>query len=655
MNIPLLKTMREIWTVVQSIRVALLIIIAGWLSFLLPDQSQDFYVSFKGDGFNQHAIMYFIFLLLWSGLLWQTTTLVLIFSEIGGCNKNNVRKHFVLLPVALASISILLFGFNHWYVYHLCKFQNGAIVFVGYIVLAFVVGFGLAFYQFKKIERLEQKQEGLFGVSAVEMSNYFSVDKWLRAELTFILLTFIVGVVLSIFSPKALIHISVAFGPAAVILCSLFFLTFWGMAINLVSNKVGFPVLPLVLIVPFIFSFTNNNHELRSVENLKRISSAQNNDAVYFGNWLENLKPNTSIDSTKKAEPIKIILVAAEGGGSRAAYWAAVVLCTYYEKNPGSFQHTFALSGASGGAVGIMFFNALAYHTVEQKNGKALTAEDFKKMKMQLDTICGGDFLSPLTTGMALPDALQKFLPFAIGKFDRGRYLEDAFAKSFEEVTQSYLLNEGVDSLYHTPNKIPSLFFNCTHVETGRKSIISNLQLSPKYFKDVLDVETKIEKSILLKTAVSCASRFPMVTPPALMIDTTGKPFGHLVDGGYFDNTGIETCLQLSQMMLNTAHNKGIPVRIKIMGIINCAKPDTAPALGFNYEAAPVVGFYNSWLRRAISNENMAARIGELTGEISYERFELNVGENKIFPLGWYLSNNARKQMMLQADALSFK
>lgn len=146
-----------------------------------------------------------------------------------------------------------------------------------------------------------------------------------------------------------------------------------------------------------------------------------------------------------------------------------------------------------------------------------------------------------------------------------------------------------------------------------------------------------------------------MVTPPALMIDTTGKPFGHLVDGGYFDNTGIETCLQLSQMMLNTAHNKGIPVRIKIMGIINCAKPDTAPALGFNYEAAPVVGFYNSWLRRAISNENMAARIGELTGEISYERFELNVGENKIFPLGWYLSNNARKQMMLQADALSFK
>ncbi len=655
MNSPILKTMREIWTVVQSIRVALLIICCGWLSFLLPDQSQDFYVSFKGDSFNQNAAMYFVFLLLWSLLLWQTTTLVLIFSEIGGCNKDNVRKHYVLLPVGLATLSILLFGFNHWYVYHLCNFPNATVVLIRYFVLAFVVGFALAFYQHKKIQRLEKKQEGLFGVSAVEMSTYFSFDKWLRVELIVILLAFLVGVVLSIVSPKTLINISVAFGPAAVILCSLFFVTFWGMAINLISNKLGFPVLPLILLVPVIFSFTNNNHELRAVENVKRVSSTQNTDVVYFGKWLENLKPITLKDSTQKQEPVKIILVAAEGGGSRAAYWAAVVLCKYYEKNPGSFQHTFALSGASGGAVGIMFFNALACHTLEHKTGKALNADDFRKMKMQLDTICGADFLSPLTTGMVLPDALQKFLPFVIGKFDRGRYLEDGFAKSFEEVTQSSLLNEGVDSLYSAPNKIPSLFFNCTHVETGRKSIISNLQLSPKYFKDVLDVETRIQKSVLLKTAVSCASRFPMVTPPALMMDTDGKPFGHLVDGGYFDNTGIETCLQLSQMMVSTARNKGIPIHIKIIGIINCAKPDTAPALGFNYEAAPVVGFYNSWLRRAISNENMAARIGELTGEISYERVELNVGENKIFPLGWYLSNNARQQMMLQADALSFK
>ena len=91
------------------------------------------------------------------------------------------------------------------------------------------------------------------------------------------------------------------------------------------------------------------------------------------------------------------------------------------------------------------------------------------------------------------------------------------------------------------------------------------------------------------------------------------------------------------------------------MGIINCFKPDTAPALGFNYEAAPTYGFYNSWLRRAISNENMARRMAQATGVISYEHIALQEKRGTIFPLGWYLSESAKAAMKNQADAISFK
>ena len=103
---------------------------------------------------------------------------------------------------------------------------------------------------------------------------------------------------------------------------------------------------------------------------------------------------------------------ATAGGGIRAAYWTATVL----EKLAGDFEneggvrpYLFAISGVSGGSVGVAAFDAALVQRDESqcKSGDATCPLSTKFLT--------ADFLAPALASLVFVDTPSSFLPFGAG------------------------------------------------------------------------------------------------------------------------------------------------------------------------------------------------------------------------------------------------
>src|SRR5262249_39161024 len=129
--------------------------------------------------------------------------------------------------------------------------------------------------------------------------------------------------------------------------------------------------------------------------------------------------------SSARATAAPSILVSAEGGGIRAAYWTAVSLeeVSQARKAP-LLADTVILSGVSGGSLGIATF---------------LAAQDLP-LEARLPCIrefLSGDFLSPLPAGLLFLDVPRLILPAWLLDKHRGDYFEDFMARRWLALTGS--------------------------------------------------------------------------------------------------------------------------------------------------------------------------------------------------------------------------
>ncbi|MEL7122424.1 MAG: patatin-like phospholipase family protein, partial [Bacteroidota bacterium] len=407
-------------------------------------------------------------------------------------------------------------------------------------------------------------------------------------------------------------------------------------------KKWNAPVFFLTLFLLIIFSFFNNNHALRfGKENTSRNQTITDN----FDQWLSyKLQQPYFI----KNDTARIYVMAAEGGGIRSAYWTAGLLVKLQNEFPDLMRNTYAMSGVSGGSVGLATFNAYYRDHCLPSNRKADTTD--------IKTILGEDFLSPLLAGMLFPDMVQRFLPFPIESFSRARQLENSWSNIYEDVINENTPNLPLQELWNDNNRfdLPNLFFNTTRVETGNKSLISNLKLDKRYFPAAIDVENVSGKQYLLKSATFASARFPFVTPVAKISDEDGDYWGNIVDGGYFDNTGLHTALEIHDMIREELKEKSLDSNLTIIPTLiffrnsQSSVDSTTTGLKNLYETtAPLLSFYNSWLSRAnyftYDVDNISQDI-----EFDYARFHLPDtlnGEQIKFPLGWTLSEITQKNM----------
>lgn len=274
------------------------------------------------------------------------------------------------------------------------------------------------------------------------------------------------------------------------------------------------------------------------------------------------------------------------------------------------------------------------------------------------------DFLSPLTASLIFPDFLQRFIPFKIPAFDRAKALEHSWENAFElamhsdhienplQITLTHFWSD--DSLY----QIPSLFLNCTVVNTGQRAIISNLKLNYHDFDDVIDLNEVIGKSISLSTAMSLSARFPYITPSAYIQRPDGSYWGSIADGAYFDNSGILTALEIIDIInkVNKQSNDNVYFEPHLIVISNYV--EYYDSNKYNELNEPLLTVLNRTFGGAIGYAR--ARVHREMNPNNIVELSLNTPSAQV-PLGWYLSEpsidvmNKRIQVVLNQQYAHFK
>lgn len=355
--------------------------------------------------------------------------------------------------------------------------------------------------------------------------------------------------------------------------------------------KYRFPWLPLVLGTAFLFSAldTNDNHEIRFVETAPATPAAEPPLApAEFLKWYESRPDLAAFDE------YPVYIVAAQGGGIYAAYHNATFLARMQDFCPLFRDHLLAISSVSGGSVGAAAFTAVLNQkrTVPGADTAAgspdnpcpriaavLEGDRYTRSnsfdqkgprERDVDRLLSSDYLSPLVAGTLFPDFAQRFIPLAIPALDRARALEKGF--EFSMVKAGIDSDVGFEDSYlahwNPARSSPALLMNTTDAGSGRRVVMapfliqsaavdresSLIQFPFWRGEQVAPAELRIPARVAntdmrMSTAAGLSARFPWLTPAAtlpVVDNATGRESKlRLVDGGYIDNSGVDTVLDL--------------------------------------------------------------------------------------------------------------
>lgn len=260
-----------------------------------------------------------------------------------------------------------------------------------------------------------------------------------------------------------------------------------------------------------------------------------------------------------------VFLLAAEGGGIRAAAWTALGTDALHEAG-GDCAGALMSSGASGGAVGLTVSGFV------EDEGAAFAA---------VRSMAGPDTLGVAVTGLLVRDPLRSVtgVPFPTagepGWVDRAGLMEREWEEEVGALATPFL--DGDRS-----RVTGALVLSSTSVATRCRTLLSQVRLdtapdprscttatAPPDAVDLLATLrtgcTGAVPALRASTVALLASRFPYLTPSGVV--TTGCLEGstdpdtqQVVDGGYADNDGLGTVLDLAPQWLPAlrAHNEEV-------------------------------------------------------------------------------------------------
>ena len=464
-------------------------------------------------------------------------------------------------------------------------------------------------------------------------------------------------------------------------------------------DRYRIPALTIVFVMAVLFAALdlNDNHLVTpiSVEETEIgvVSAPLDARPASFESWY---KSRADLDHYQD-KPYPVFIVAAAGGGHYAAQHTATVLARIQDRCPTFAQHVFAISGVSGGTLGAATFASLARRYAVNGPWQKCQADSVPKkgrFEIQTDEFLRSDFLSPTLAAMLFPDFIQRFLPIPFAQLDRARAFEASIEEAWERVLPA-TQNPFTDTFLKQwrPNgAAPALLANTTDVRSGQRVVIapflfhshqwlletiagqwgyfplSHLHQSAgwqswspgtanEWLNDPRGYSWRfgpVKADIKLSTAVSLSARFPWVSPAGSIERVDGPSAGTkfwLVDGGYFENSGIETAIDLVNGLqkyetANGANDAGFraPVRITLL-IVGTDELSMATTEGSMSELlSPIRAMLSARQQR-----------GHLAAYRSYSRVKcyadimpvcdsgtvvpINLSEDALnLPLGWQLS-----------------
>ena len=501
-------------------------------------------------------------------------------------------------------------------------------------------------------------------------------------------------------------------------ICSAFFLGF----LTNIYDRTRVPVLSGLAIVALLSSAfnLNDNHIIRTLDKAT-ITPPRGADAeralleaqsaagtrIYqgagraFERWLES-RPDRRFYSQRGLD-YPVYIVAAQSGGLYAAYQAAMTLARLQDRCAAFAQHVFAISGVSGGSLGAALFSSLVKERNEPRSDPGCAYGELRARWYQdhAELFLSQDFMASLTAAGFFPDFVQRFLPFPIGRFDRARALEASFERAWDVALPKAHTNPfaaSYNQAWDPAGPAPALVLNTTWVKTGDRAVFSPFHFYGQTSDRVQTLQTLLKKPVALSTAVGVSARFPWVLPaaswkaegrvrrrpiarrtikrsPSQSVSRFRTRYFRFVDGGYFEYSGVETALDIIQVIDTLQESRRIAGRerlaIKVNLIVLSDDESVEDALGsgnfgnkhraivarsgFGELASPVEALLNSRLSRASLSVTRA--VNRLCPRCYRSRRDRRLlpgfdGDARIFrlnltdfplTLGWQLSSAARR------------
>jgi hypothetical protein len=447
-------------------------------------------------------------------------------------------------------------------------------------------------------------------------------------------------------------------------------------AIRRFSEITGVPLLAVALVAALAFSFAelNDNHSVRFEQAAAAAPAKPLPEATdEFRKWLSTRDDLSAVEGGRS---YPVYIVAAQGGGIYAAYHVATFLSGLQTLCPNFAHHLFAVSGVSGGSVGAAIFNAMMREAESQNEVKLLktgctasTENVGPSYSEAVHSVLDDDLWSPLQAALLFPDFLQRFLFWPVPKFDRSLALERAleaawlsmmneekfFNPDLQPVTRNYLANPY--SEHWNPEllrNVPALVLNTTEVSTGHRRLIAPFRFRGTGTVNFFPLQRSSDNGnaghLPLSTAAVLSARFPWVTPLGWIKGTlAGKqdsPKIHVVDGGYFENSGVATAFDLIKDLSEAIRTSAKYPTIEInLIILTSAEFSSEGRLGPGETLGPIETMLNTRSARALIEIDRAKQDLQAmnTDRLRFRTIEVRLrGLGYPLPLGWRLSTTTR-------------
>ncbi len=251
-----------------------------------------------------------------------------------------------------------------------------------------------------------------------------------------------------------------------------------------------------------------------------------------------------------QAKPV-MFFINVSGGGLRSATFVMNTLQQLDSITSGKLmQHTFLISGASGGMLAATYYRELYRANQQDQPVYKLHHKSFA------DNIAG-DLLNPVFSSMIARDIFSPAQKFTVGNY---KYVKDrgyAFEQQLNENTNGLLNVQLKDfAADEQQAKVPLLIFNNTISRDGRQMMISTQPLSFMMKPQLYAADTTVSpdavdfaaflyqqnpQNLRLLTALRMNATFPYVLPNVWL---PTNPVIDVMDAGLRDNFGQETTLR---------------------------------------------------------------------------------------------------------------
>ncbi|HXD93078.1 MAG TPA: hypothetical protein VNX01_07675 [Bacteroidia bacterium] len=641
------------------------------IALLVMPQGQDMLYIIIEDFSNHLPATYFLFLL---GLLYLSITsefgsrFILYISDISSYNlspervrmrkvfQKNISKFVLFLPSFFSLVAFILSYCFRPNLNLLCKLFWILVGILSLASLLYHIYFGRLRNRLyvlkldKPAKRLIAKLTGIFQPYEMVIKNEKKIVQLTCRDFRplfnrfYILLGIGLALIILFISLPTTYYINI--GALALIIFSFacWFTVYY--AIELIDKTQPFFIkIPykLTIVVWILFvSYVNKDHPLRtSNPSCKNCSSSEfkKDDLSIkqcFDKWFSDT--HTLGDTAD----FDMVFIAAEGGALRTGCFTSMMLAKLQDslKADVLFKNKiFCYSSVSGGTLGVNFFNGLMITNYNKKFVDATTR--FYRQ----------DFLSPVTGRMVFGEIINALIPWHINYFDRAIALEEAWEDGLDSVQNcKKFFSTPFDKLDTFPGRMPAIFINSTEVETGYRSVLSNVNIDNAFLK-VSDLNKSIHCRINYSTAVGLSTRFPLVSPAA-MVQINDSVKRHYVDGGYYENRGAATLLEVIKSLNSIPFCKK---HMKPYVLLFAFDTDTIgdnKGISFMNEIREIIsGIYNVRGGHTNHNEEELKRYVNNYGKENFIRFGLSASQKNV-PMNWVLSSVAVDSISRSCDTL---